>query len=70
MEREKHSDSELPVYFRLIEIRAKTLVRKPLESLQIEAWAKALLERGELSGEMVKEAIVGVAKGLKFGVHV
>ena len=60
LERASHSDSELKTYFRLIEIRAEKLVENPLQWLQIQGVAKALLERGELSGKMVKEVIVGV----------
>jgi hypothetical protein len=65
-----HSDKELKTYFRLIEIRAEILVENPLHWLQIQGVAKALLERGELSGKMVKEVIVGVVKEVIVGVHV
>ena len=51
------SSEELKLYLKLLEIRARRLVRRPILRVQIEAVAKELLRRKEMNGEQVKKVI-------------
>ena len=51
------SGEELPVYFKLLEIRVKGFVKKPLVRAQIEGVAKELLIRKTLTDKQVKAVI-------------
>lgn len=51
------SPEALPPYFKLLEIRARELVKLPHIRAQIEALAKALLTHGTLDGKQAKGVI-------------